>query len=461
MNSFIIDYLIHGSGFASPETRKIFSEEIRLQRWLDVEVALAKCQAKLGLIPDWAADEIEAKAKIENFDFEKLSSETSRTKHSLVPLLNQLESMVSEKASCYIHVGATTQDIQDTAQALELKEVIELMCDVLRNGIQILIPKAREHTNTVMPGRTHSMPASPITFGLKLANWIDELVRNIERLEQAKERICVAQLSGSVGTSAGFGPQGPELLKLFANHLSLAVPNISWHVSRDRIAEFTFLLSMASSIFARAADELRCLNRPEIGEIEVAWKSGEIGSSCMPQKRNPEDCEQIVTLARLTRAQVPLSLEAMILEHERDYRGMRLEWPLIMSVSHYAISAGKIFNELVSRMRINSQRMEKNSFDYRHHICVENLMVSLTTKIGRTRAYELAYVVTQDAISKNLNIVDAVSRDPEICAALTQEEIVDIFNPKNFTGSSTYHINQVLSAAERVLNRRSTVKIAA
>lgn len=461
MNSFIIDYFVHGSGFASTETRQIFSEKARLQRWLDVEVALAKCQAKLGLIPKAAAAEIEAKAKIDDFDLELLRQTVSRTKHSLVPLTSQLESKVSKGSARYVHLGATTQDIQDTAQSIELKLVIELMCDTLKNGLSILIPLARLHANTTMAGRTHSMPASPITFGLKVATWIDEISRNLERLEAAKERICVAQLFGAVGTSAAFGQKGPELLKLFADQLSLSTPAVSWHTSRDRVAEFTFLLSLVSSTYARVADELRTLNRPEIGEIEVSWKVGEIGSSCMPHKRNPEDCEHIVTLARLARAQVPLSLEAMILEHERDYRGMRLEWPLLMSVSHFTAGAGRIFNELVGRMRINSERMEKNSLEYSHQICVENLMVRLTEKLGRQEAYQLSYSITQEAISKKVNIIDQVLSDPQIRAALTRDEIEAIFDPKQFVGSAETYVNRVVNQAERFLSGYASVKKAA
>lgn len=458
-NSFIIDYFVHGGNFSSSDSKRIFSELQTLQNWLDVEVALALAQAELNLIPQAAAAEIKSKALIENFDMQSMRDATVKTKHSLMPLINQLENMCSPETATFIHCGATTQDIQDTALALQLREVLDSVRNSTVKTISKLAPIARANEHTLMTGRTHSMTASPITFGLKVASWIDELIRHLERIEQARSRICVAQMFGSVGTMASFKGQGIEVLKHFAARLDLGVPDACWHVSRDRIAEFSTILASITATLARVADELRTLNRPEIREIEMGFQVGEIGSSCMPHKRNPEDAEQIVVLARLSRAQVPLSLEAMILEHERDYRGTRMEWPLVASVSHYAMAALNIFDDMISRLTVNSDRMERNALMNSQFLGVENLMMRLTEKIGRKDAYAISYQIANEALDLNINIKDYVLSSKKIGEFFSESEIAEIFDPTRFVGSVSEIVDRVLQKADRYVKPETTVDV--
>ncbi|MGE4133733.1 MAG: lyase family protein, partial [Bdellovibrionales bacterium] len=310
-----------------------------MQRWLDVEVALATAQEALGIVPIGVAAEMRKHADIRLYNLEHLKERTRVTKHSLMPLLTALESRLSPFACAHLHRGATTQDIQDTALALEMRDIFALMRRKIHETLELLKTLMQSHQFTLMAGRTHSMPASPITLGIKFAGWADELMRDLERLDQAEKRVCVVQLFGAVGTQASFDSRGQDLIKKFAELLGLGVPSTSWHASRDRVAEFTFVLAMVASSLARFADELRTLNRVEIREVIMGFQPGEIGSSCMPHKRNPEDAEQIVVLGRLAKAQVGPMLEAMIVEHERDYRGTRMEWPCVMQAAHYSYNA--------------------------------------------------------------------------------------------------------------------------
>ncbi len=290
-HSHIVDSKTHGGGYAGPVSRRIFCSHCRLQRWLDVEAALALAQADVGVIPPEAALEIAKAARLSAVDLQQIADGVASTGHSLMPLLGALQRNCSPSAREYVHFGATTQDIQDTAQSLEMRDVLdetERALDILLDRLSVLASGTR---NALMVARTHSIPALPTTFGLKVAGWIDELLRHRERLGEARKRILVVQLFGGVGTMAAFGDEAMLLLESFARRLSLDVPLAGWHVSRDRVTEFVSTLAMVTASLARIADEIRTLNRWEIGELEVGWTQQQIGSSTMPHKRNPEGCE--------------------------------------------------------------------------------------------------------------------------------------------------------------------------
>lgn len=458
--SFIIDFTVHGGGYADEATRKVFSETTRLQRWLDIEIALMSAQSDLGLIPQKAVKEAKSKAKIENFNLNELQESTRVTKHSLMPLLVALEKMCSPETAAHLHRGATTQDIQDTALALEIKDVLTLVkarCAEVLEKIKFLMHK---HSETLATGRTHSMPASPITFGLKLAGWADELMRTVERIEQAESRLYVVQLFGSVGSMASFEGQGQELIRKFAKKLDLQAPDTSWHASRDRVAEFVYLLAMVSSSLARFADELRTLNRVELREVVMGFQKGEIGSSCMPHKRNPEDAEQIVVLARLTRAQLAPMIEGMIVEHERDYRGTRMEWPCVMQASHYTYNALVIFSGLLSNLFVNEERMEENAQQLSQFLFVEHLLGYLTRKIGRAEAFDIVYELTQISQDAHEDIKSRALSSKRLANHIDKEKLQNLFDIQQFVGESKSIIDSVAKKIEGFNSKRTHLKVA-
>ena len=443
--SHIIDSRFHGAGFSTSTSKSIFSDTHRLQRWLDIEVALAQSQAELGIIPLKAAEMIKAVANLEAFDLEKLVQGIQTTGHSLMPLLTALQDVCTSDAAEYVHFGATTQDIQDTGQALEMRDVINTVNDVLGQIVEELKSLVITHRDTVMIARTHSMPALPTSFGLKVAGWVDELLRHQSRLAEISPRILVVQLFGGVGTMNALGPKALELIDLFAKRLDLNTPNTAWHASRDRTVEFVNTLAMLLATLARIAEELRILNRTEIAEVSLGWKADEqIGSSTMPHKRNPELNEQIVVLARLARNNVSSALDAMIQEHERDYRGTRLEWCAVAEVSHYTLTALEFSQKIIAELKVNEQTMAKNAFDIRAQLGTERLMFALAAKMGKNSAYRLMLEISQG--QKRDQLIEAFMSNETILSTIGSiEELEKLLEPSKNLGKHNELIDNVLA----------------
>jgi len=448
--SHVVDSAFHGAGYSTPESRRIFCDVCRLQRWLDVEVALAMSQAELDMIPYEAANIIARSARIENLDLDAISAGIARTGHSLVPLLRALEQATGGYAAQFIHHGATTQDIQDTGQSLELRDVLEQAERELLALLELLDTLAVANRDQLTVGRTHAQPALPTTFGLKVAGWIDELTRHLVRLREARPRLLVAQLAGGVGTMASFRGQGPALLARFAARLGLEVPDIGWHVARDRVAEFIYLLALIAASLARVADEIRTLCRPELGELEERWEAGRLGSSTMPHKRNPENAEQVVVLARLARAQVALGLECMILEHERDYRGTRLEWPAVTSVSHYTLAALSLTRVVVASITVRSANMERTARELADLACTEALSFLLGQRVGQARAFSIVHRLAQDALDRKRTVLECALASHELSLVLERAMIEQIFEPTAYLGSAGELVDRVLATRRKV-----------
>ena len=448
--SHIVDSMFHRGGYSTPTSRQIFCDVCRLQRWLDVEAALALSQSELGMIPHEAANIIAKAAHIDRLDLNAISTGIATTGHSLVPLLRALQSVIGSFSSQFVHHGATTQDIQDTGQSLEMRDVFdhaERQLIALLDKLEVLALDNREQLTV---GRTHAQPALPTTFGLKVAGWIDELTRHVVRMREARPRILVAQMAGGVGTMAAFRGRGLMLLDRFAQRLGLHAPDVGWHVMRDRVAEFIFILAGIAASLARAADEIRTLCRPEFAELEERWGSEKLSSSTMPHKRNPETAEQVVVLARLARAQVPLGLECMIVEHERDYRGTRLEWPAIMSVSHYTLTALGMTSTLIDSITVRRADMERTARKLADLACTEALSFLVGQRIGQAKAFKLVHHLCQHAIDQGLPIRDCALASHELGLILDSPTIQDIFEPTSYLGSAGALVDRVIATKRAV-----------
>ena len=451
----ITDSRFYGHGYATDASRRIFCDVCRYQRWLDVEAALALSQAELGLVPRRQADRIAAAARVELLDLELVRSEIRRTGHSLVGLLSALQQACDADAGELIHLGATTQDIQDTGQALEIGAALGEVERELVAIVAILAALARSHAGTLMVGRSHARAALPMTFGLKVASWLDELLRHADRLDGCRSRVVVAQLFGGVGTMAGFGGRGPELLERFARRLGLGVPAICWHAARDRVHEYVTTLAALSATLARVLDEVRTLSRPELGELEEAWRPGRVGSSTMPHKRNPEECQQVVVLARLAAAQVPLALQAMVGEHERDSRSLRLEWPIVADVSHYSLAALAISHRILAGLVVHEDVMAANAEEAAGAVCTESLMLALGRHLGKQSAHACVYELCQDATSRGLALGDHLRGAPSVRRHLSDDELALIFEPTRYVGSAPELAARTAERAERWLATRN------
>jgi adenylosuccinate lyase len=428
----IIDSRFHGHMYATDFSREVFSDTHRLQRWLQVEVALATSQADVGSLPREAAVEIGRAASLERLDLDRVASEIRRTGHSLMALIVALQHACEGEAGQFVHYGATTQDIQDTAQALEMRDCLEAAEQLLLSLSRRLVVLGREHGSTVMTGRTHAQPALPITFGLKVASWLDELQRGHQRMQQVRSTALVVQLFGGVGSMAAFGPSADSLLNRFAERLGLGTPRMAWHASRDRVVDYVAAMAMLAATCARIADEIRVLSRPELGELELGWHYGKIGSSTMPHKRNPEECEQIVVLARLAAAQVPISLQGMVVEHERDSRELRTEWASVADVSHYSLTAVSILDEVVGKLGVDAAAMAANAEKTAADLATERLMLLLGEDRGKQSAYEAIYAAAQAAKSNGRSLREELLLADGV--TLTAEQIDAALDPAGYVG---------------------------
>jgi adenylosuccinate lyase len=451
LRSHIVDSRFYRSGYSTEESRIIFCDFRRLQRWLDVEAALATSQATLGLIPLSAAEQLAQSAQLAQLDLNAMSSSIKNTGHSLIPLLSAWQKVTSPLSAGYIHYGATTQDIQDTAQSLEIKEVLAIIERDLRLIIKELIDLARRTRRLVMVGRSHGQHALPTTLGLKVAVWLDEMLRNGERLRECKKRVLVSQLFGGVGTMAAFQGQGFELLDEFSKRLGLAAPRTAWHTSRDRLAELLSFMAILGGGLGKIANEICQLARNEICELEEPFHIGKIGSTTMPHKRNPELCEQVVVLSKLIKNQASSGFDGLINEHERDYRSVRLEWVSIPEASLMLCSALRLVKSIVKNLIIHEEHIAANLERSACHVSTEALMFGLSNKTGKQKAHQLLYDLAMKAYSSNRPLQEVLEENQAITNLLSPDELSAMVKPENHIGAASKITEITITAAEEWL----------
>ena len=397
--------------WGTAELAQIFEERARLQRWLDIVVALAVAQARLGIIPAESAAQISTHARAERLDLDFVAAETRRTSHSMLGLINGLQQILPDEAREYVYVGATVQDITDTWFALVIREVGAVIWRDLRAIEDRLTTMAVEHRDTLMAGRTHGQPGSPITFGFKVASWADEVRRHLQRMTEGRPRWLVGQLGGAVGTLGFFAPRGEELRAEFCAELGLADPAMSWLTSRDRIAEFGVLQAMICGTLARIGNEVYELQRPEIGELREPTSADAVGSITMPHKRNPEGSEHLDTLARLARAQAQVLTEGMVVGHERDGRGWKAEWVALPEVCMLTGVAVRLALRLLSGMVVDVERMRSNVNSHGDRLASEQVLAGLSRRLGKHSAQRLMHDVLAPGTHDVHGVLDALVAD--------------------------------------------------
>ena len=451
----IIDSRFFGNGFGTSEAREIFCDLRRLQRWLDVEVALAEAQAEMGMIPATAVPEITRTARLDFLDLSAVRRGISETGHSLVPLLRAWQTAVGSDAGQYIHYGATTQDIQDTAQSLEIRDSLIIIERDFLAVLKDLTRLAKQHRDLVMVARTHGQYALPTTLGLKIAVWLDEGLRNLERLEHCKKEVLVAQLFGGVGTMAAFGDRGLELLERFAKKLGLGVPNTAWHAARDRIVELLSALAMLTGSLAKIANEIIALNQNEIGELSEPFTPGQVGSSTMPHKRNPELSERAVALAKLVRSHAALSYDSLIAEHERDYRSVRLEWITVTDSVLHTSSALELMHIVLSGLVVNETVIRQHTETAADEICTEALMFCLGNCLGKQTAHQIVYEASMRAHDLKTNVIDELISDSRVASRFDRTQLQGVVSPDNYVGAAGAMVDRIVGKSRRRLARSS------
>jgi adenylosuccinate lyase len=408
--------------------RAIFSPAAEVQAWLDAEAALARAEARNGVIPKEAAAEITAKADVALLDLDGLRGDIRTAVHPIMPLVTRFAAVCDGGAGEYVHWGATTQDITDTGVVLRLRQADAVLAPDLERLVGVLRDLAVTHRDTPMAGRTHAQHAVPITFGYKLAVWVDELQRHQATLARLREEVFVGQLGGATGTLASLGPVGLAVRRDFMDELGLAEPTITWHVTRDRLASYTFALALIASAIQRAALEVVALQRTEIAEVFEPFHHGKVGSSTMPHKRNPALSEALWTLGELVRNDVRTALSGLGSLHERDKAVFAVEMdylPRVCSATHRMLElAIRVFEGLV----VDADRMRTNLEAGRGQLFSERVMMRLAERIGRQRAHDVVYEAAMSAFDRGEHLRDAVGRDPVIAEAFAPNELDALFD---------------------------------
>lgn len=444
MTSSVFDSITMQHLWSTDELRQIFSEENKVQKWLDFEAAVAQAQASLGIIPQDAADAIAANARVEKIDIPLMAAEMRRIKHSLVPMLKQLIAHCGSHGQ-WVHYGPTTQDVLDTGTVLQLKEAHAVFLRDLKACGKELARLAEKYRDTPMVGRTHGVQALPITFGHKCAIWLDELARHHERMRQVEPRLFVGMLVGAVGTQASLGEHARLLEERTCEALGLGVPNISWGPARDRFAEYANVLGMLGATLSKIGNELRNLQRNEFSEVEEGFSEGKLGSSTMPHKRNPTSSENIAGLSRALRYNAAMMTEAMLQEHERDGIAWKTEWK---ALPECCLIAGALLlqsRNLFAGLRVDADAMAANLNKMGGYLLSERVMLELGKKIGKDHAHEWIYEASMHGIENKLDFKTAISKHPKIVEVLSDAEITDYTDPINYLGQTGASIDRTLA----------------
>jgi adenylosuccinate lyase len=436
--------------YFSKQMQSLFTEEAKLGRWLQVEAALAEAHAQLGHISKAAAAEISKKANTKTVKLKRVKQIESRIHHDLMACVKALTEVCSEEAGRFIHLGATSYDIEDTALALQLSEATVMIRELVLQVRNILLERSEQTKELVCIGRTHGQHAVPTTYGLKFAILACEFNRHIERLTQVLPRIKVGQMTGAVGSQASFGSDAAKLQQTVMRILALTPVMVSNQViQRDRYAELVCVLSLIGASSGKIANEIRQLQRTEIFELAEPFKSGQVGSSAMPQKRNPHKCERICSLARIIRNSVNPALENIQLEHERDLTNSaaeRIIFPECFILTDYVLRQLK---DILTGLDINRERISSNLNYTGGLIMTERLMIALVEKgVGRQQAHEILRKVAVEAVNKSASFEAVLKKDKHITSVLNNDEITKLLQPDNYIGTAVQQVDAVLSALQ-------------
>ncbi|WP_407540931.1 3-carboxy-cis,cis-muconate cycloisomerase [Deinococcus radiomollis] len=451
MSFFAGDSRLYAPLFGDADLAALLSDEASVARMVQTEAALARVQTQLGLIPAGAAEAISALE--ENFapDLDALAAGVAHDGLPVIALLGQLRQQLGPEAAPWLHWGATTQDILDTALVLGLREALEVLEGRLLGVVRALAALADRHRHTVMAGRTHSQQALPTTFGLKVAGWLAPLLRWHERLTQLRPRLLVVQFGGAAGTLASLGTAGLEVQAALARELGLGVPLLPWHTGRDTLAELAGWLSGCSGSLAKMSQDIILLTQTEVGEVRESADTSRGGSSTMPQKSNPVISELVVAAARSCAGLLSGMHHALIQEHERATHGWQLEWLSLPPMLALCGSSLRHSLDLARNLVVDAARMEANVQASGGLMLAETLSFALSGPLGRARAGQLVKAAVQTAVKEGRPLV-AVLR--EMSAAELQSEGQslnwDNFTEANTLGTSEEMIDRVLEAAARV-----------
>jgi 3-carboxy-cis,cis-muconate cycloisomerase len=436
--------------YGSPAMRAIWDDRMTIQRWLDVESALAEVEAELGLIPKSAAREIARKARVELLDLRSMKRDFDVTWNPVMPLVDALRRVLTQSAGRYVHWGATSKNIIDTGTALQIRDSYAVVLAELDAISDVLGRLARRHRDTVMAGRTHGQHALPVTFGFKAAVWLDELLRQRERLLASRPRVQVGEFGGAIGTLASLGRKGLQVQRRLMRRLGLGVPRVPAKTAGDHFAEFFLLLAMLSATLGKIAQNIYNLQQTDVDEV-TEFVEGKVGSSAMPHKLNPVASGSVVLLGRLLRARASSVLDYIHSEWEDDHRQGETSWSFAPEVCLLMGAQLVLTKRLLGSLVVKPENMLRNLDRGGGVVLSEAVMMALAKRIGRDKAHALVLQISREALRAKKPFRSAVRAHPEVRRLLRPRQLEAVLEYRNSLGLAGFFVDEVLAAhaAER------------
>jgi 3-carboxy-cis,cis-muconate cycloisomerase len=444
MPASAIDSLVFRDIFSTEAMRRVFSDEGRVQAYLDVEAALARVQARLGIIPPHAAEEIIRHCKVAEYDFDKLKKQTELIGYPVLPVVQQLVRLCKDGLGEWCHWGATTQDITDTGTVLQIRVALGLVEQDLDAIASSLAGLAKKYRDTPMAGRSNLQQAVPITFGYKMAVILAGIDRHRERLKELRPRVLVGEFGGAAGNLSSLGADGLKVQAALMAELGLGQPEIAWHTMRDRFAEVGCFLGLVTGTLGKIATDVKLMMQTEVEEVYEPFAEGRGSSSTMPQKRNPISSNYILACTAMVRQNVAALLDAMVEDHERSTGPWEIEWIAIPEIFSLAAGALAQARFLVAGLQVDPRRMRANLDITRGLIVSEAVMMGLGPYLGRQRAHDLVYDICRKVIASGHSFLDLLAEDKEISSHLDRTALAKLVDPANYLGLAGEMVDRVL-----------------
>jgi 3-carboxy-cis,cis-muconate cycloisomerase len=448
MHSTLINSRFLGSLFSTPEMKNVFSDTSTLVRYTETEVALALAEGKLGLIPADAAKTIAERAAKISLDMDRLERETHNVGYPILPLVHQLAEGLGD-AGKFLHWGATTQDIMDTALVLQIRAGLDLVEADLRGVAAQLRRLSAEYRDTPMAGRTHLQHALPVTFGLKTAIWLGMVERNLERLQQLRPRVLVGQFAGAGGTLASLGTRGLDVQVAMMAELKLGVPETTWHTARDGLAETAQWLGLVTTSLAKMALDVSLMMANEFGEVFEPFVQGRGASSTMPQKRNPISCEVMIGAAKTVRHLAGLALDGAVQDFERATGPWQAEWVALPEAFLHTAGAVSQALFMLRGLEVDTQRMRQNLDSTGGLIVAEAVMMGLAPALGRNEAHDVVYAACRIALEQKRTLADVLKANDHVTRLVSFAQIDAMCEPTNYLGCAAQMVDKALAAKPR------------
>ena len=445
MAASIIDSSIFQGIFTTDAMRRVWSDENRTAKYVDIERALAIVQGRLGLIPQEAADEIVSHCRIEEIDLARLREQTERIGYPILGVVTQINQLCRDKLGEYVHWGATTQDITDTATVLQIREALDLVDGELAAIANAMAQLAKQHRLTPMIGRSNLQQAIPVTFGYKMAGLLSAILRHRERLAQLKERVLVGEFAGAAGTLASLQTGAMETQAGLCAELGLKQPTIAWHTIRDNIAETGALLGLIGGTLGKLSMDVKLMMQTEVGEVFEPYHHGRGSSSTMPQKRNPIASCYIHAAISVVRQHAAALMDAMVADHERSTGPWEIEWIVLPEAFCLIAGALKQSRAVVEGLEVDAAAMMRNIEMTGGLVMSEAVMMGLGAFIGREYAHDLVYDLCREALAKKLPLIELLAAHPEIARHVDRAALERWLDPANYLGQSGVMVDRVLA----------------